>query len=143
MSELRPFMRYPAFDLIAARQASGFWYVGTPYTDYPLGLEAAAIYAALLTGLLFRHGIQAYSPIAHCHWIAIHLGIDPKNGRFWMQSTASIRRQAHGLIVVEMATWERSRGLTAEREQFEREGKPVYALNRVALRGLVMGLQKE
>lgn len=130
------------FDLAEVCAATGFWYVGTPYTDYPLGLEAAARNAALVTGLLMRQGVEAYSPIAHYHCVAVHAGIDPKDGKLWMQLTASVRRLSCGLIVVEMQGWRSSRGLIAERGEFLREGKPVYYLDRVALKRLIADLKR-
>lgn len=122
--------------------SSGYWYLGTPYTDYPLGLEKAFQYAALVAGILMRYDVEVISPIAHCHPIAVQTGIDPRNGRYWMRRTRSMRRHARGLIVVEMSGWTSSRGLTAEREEFSREGKPIYHLNRVALRRLVADLKE-
>jgi nucleoside 2-deoxyribosyltransferase len=134
-------MRAAGFDLQEVRQAPGFWYVGTPYTNYPEGLDAAAHYAAAITGALMSCGLQVYSPIAHCHPIAMSAGLDATAGKFWMKCTSAVRRAATGLIVVEMLTWEQSSGLTAEREEFSLEGKPVYHLNRVALARLVQGLK--
>lgn len=125
------------FDLTEARRVQGFWYLGTPYTNYPGGLNEAFELAACLTGVLSALELDVYSPIAHCHPVALHGGIDPRKGRFWMLRTAPVRRASCGLIVAELASWQESEGLTAEREEYSREGKPVYHLNRVALRRLI------
>lgn len=127
-------------DAAELRGVAGFWYVGTPYTDYAGGMEAAFRLAAAATAVLTAHEIDCYSPIAHCHPVALHGGLDPRDGGFWMRRTEPIRRAACGLIVVEMRGWGESRGLTAERQEFHIEGKPIYHLNRVALAALVKGL---
>lgn len=52
-------------------------YLGSPYSLYPAGLDQACIDACKIAARLLTKGITVYSPIAHCHEIAIAGGIDP------------------------------------------------------------------
>lgn len=54
-----------------------YWYLASPYSKYPAGIEAAFQDICKQTALLIRHKIPVYSPIAHTHPVAIHGEIDP------------------------------------------------------------------
>lgn len=131
-----------AWSIDFMRSAPGFWYVATPYTHYPFGLAAAWRHAAQVASILTAHRLAVYSPIAHhCEPTTLAPTLDLSLQAFWMAITAPVRRAACGLIVVELAGWDASDGVSDERKEFYREGKPVYHLNRVVLRELVAGLR--
>lgn len=104
---------------------TGYWFLGTPYTHYPTGLASAYVAACRQTGLLLKAGVQVFSPIVHCHAVADILGMNKTDLAIWLPACAGLRAAAGGLIVCRLASWERSTGLAAEREEFERAGKPV------------------
>jgi Domain of unknown function (DUF1937) len=104
---------------------AGFWYLGTPFTKYPEGHEAAFRMACHQAALLLRAGIIVYSPIAHTYPIAIHGGFDVTHGVAWVTFDAPLMAAAHGIIICKMAGWDTSHGVTHERETFEAAGKPV------------------
>lgn len=104
---------------------SGFYYLATPYSKYPHGIEAAFRLAAENTAHLIRAGVPIYSPIAHTHPIAIHGGIDPLDHSIWLPADEPLMRAAKGLIVLMAETWEESYGISVEIAEFKAERKPI------------------
>lgn len=115
--------------LPALQVPNGFWYVGTPYSRYPGGLEKAFVMACEQVGVLLRAGLSAYSPIAHTHPVAMVCHIDPLDHDIWMPADRPMMLAAVGLVVVKAPGWEASRGLTEEIREFEAAGKPIVSMN--------------
>lgn len=133
---------YDSFNLSEVKAASGYWYLGTPYTRFHAGTLEAYLLAAQLSSVLSVHGVEHFCPIAqHCNPATRAPGLDLLDVDFWMTITASVRRHSCGLIVGAFKGWKESQGLQQEGFEFEREGKPVYALNRVALKRLIAGIK--
>lgn len=107
----------------------GYWYVGSPYSKYTEGLDAACSDVCKVMAWLLSHKIPCFSPIAHTHPIAVHGGIDPRDHSFWLPADLPMMKGAHGLIVAEMDGWEESYGVNWEMEQFKIMGKPIWYLN--------------
>lgn len=103
-------------------------YVGTPYTRYPAGIEAAFEGACKITARLLQEGLRVYSPIAHTHPIAIHGKIDPLDLNVWLPFDAAIMGKSDAMIVAQMDTWNQSTGVRHEVETFRAAGKPVFYL---------------
>lgn len=110
-----------------------FWYLGSPYSSYRWGLDAACRKASALAASLTFAGIPVFSPIAHSHALAEYGALDPLDHDFWMTADAPFMRAAGGLIVAEMAGWRDSAGLAMEIEVFDRAGKPVVYLDDLTL----------
>lgn len=111
----------------------GYWYVGTPYSKYAGGIEAAFKAACEITGRLIVKGIPVFSPIAHSHPIAEHAGIDPMSHAIWLEADRPLMEAAHGMIVVMLPGFAESHGVAHEVEYFTKAGKPVYWLDPGAL----------
>ena len=103
----------------------GDWYLGTPYSKYPGGIEEAFICACRQAAFLVRAGIPVYSPIAHTHPIAVYGGIDPLDHRIWLPADRPKMDQSRGLIICKMPTWGQSDGIQHEKATFRAAGKPV------------------
>lgn len=103
-----------------------FWYLATPYSRYPDGLEEAFKIACKAAGLLIEAKVRVYSPIAHTHPIAIHAGIDPKAHDIWLPADQPFMDAARGLIVLRAASWEISYGIGEEIKEFTKIGKPIH-----------------
>lgn len=103
-------------------------YVGTPYSKYPSGIEAAFVDACKLTARLLREGLKVYSPIAHTHPIAIHGEIDPYDHGVWLPFDGAMMDKSEAMIVAMMSGWESSYGVRHEIQVFIEAGKPVYFL---------------
>jgi hypothetical protein len=109
-------------------------YLATPYTKYLDGdINAAFDEAARLAGLLMLTGIQIYSPIVHCHPIALRAAIDPLNVEFWLANQAIMMARSDVLIVAEIEGWQESRGIAHEIKTFRATGKPVFYCNPATL----------
>ncbi|MGB6080251.1 MAG: DUF1937 family protein [Xanthobacteraceae bacterium] len=104
-------------------------YVGSPYTKYPTGIEAAFATVCSLMGKLLAQGLNAYSPIAHTHPIAFHGRIDPLDHQFWLAYDAAMMAKSDAMIVAMMDGWEMSYGVRHEIETFQVANKPVFFLN--------------
>ncbi len=107
----------------------GLAYLATPYSKYPLGIEQAYIDASNLAARLLLAGINAYSPIAHSHSLAIYGDIDPHNHNIWLPFDKTIMRVCDTLLFAQMNGWQDSYGMRMELEFFQRQQKPIFDLN--------------
>lgn len=103
-----------------------FYYLATPYSKYPAGIDAAFRDACLNAALLIRAGIPVFSPIAHTHPIAMEGEIDPFDHSVWLEADKAFMDAAKAIIVCQMEGWETSYGVRVEIEEFQQAGKPVY-----------------
>lgn len=105
-----------------------YYYLATPYSKYPEGIEAAFIAACKITAKLIAAGTPVYSPIAHTHPVAIHGGMDPLDHNIWLPADKPLMDGALGLIVAKLPSWESSYGISVEIEAFKKAGKPIRYL---------------
>jgi hypothetical protein len=108
-------------------------YLGTPYSKYPAGIEAAFCDAAALTSRLLVAGVKVYSPIAHTHPIAIYGKLDPYDHKIWLPFDQAIMNAAKAMIVAKMEGWDTSFGIKHEIEYFTGARKPVFYLDPITL----------
>lgn len=104
-------------------------YLATPYSKYPAGIEAAFRDASKYAARLMQSGVKVYSPIAHTHPLAVHGGVDPLDHSIWLPFDEAMMIAADAICVLQMETWEASKGIAYEIEFFQKAGKPVYFLN--------------
>lgn len=104
-------------------------YLATPYTKYSTGLERAFVEACKLAGRLIQAGVHVYSPIAHCHPIAIHGGIDPLDQTLWLDLDRAMLHACRTLIVAHMDGWQQSTGVAHEVGFFELRHRPIFDLD--------------
>lgn len=106
-----------------------YWYLASPYSKFPQGLDAAFRAVSENAALLVRNKIPVYSPIAHTHPIAIFGGMDPLDHSIWLPADEPFMRGARGLIVLRMATWEASYGIGEEIKEFRTADKPIIYMD--------------
>lgn len=106
-------------------------YLGTPYTKYPHGIHAAFNDAAELMAELIRDGLRCYSPIVHCHPIAIHGNLDPLDHKIWLPFNSVMMRKSDAFLIAMMESWEDSTGIQLEIVSFRVRQTPVFYLNPV------------
>lgn len=109
------------------------YYMASPYTRYHEGIWQAYKEAARIAGKLAAAGLNVYSPIVHCHPLAVYGGIDPLNHQFWMKADAPFVAICEGLIVAKMPGWQESKGVTFEVQEFVTVRKPIYFLDPATL----------
>lgn len=119
----------PAGSLAAVRAAPGYWYVASPYSKYPAGIQAAFVDICKVTAALLREGISVFSPIAHSHPVAMAGEIDPLNYSVWLPTNEALMDAAHGIIVVQMVGWDDSYGVGIEIKRFAAAGKSIIYLD--------------
>lgn len=106
-----------------------YYYLATPYTKYPRGLDAAYAEACGHAAWLISKGVPVFSPIAHTHGIAEQSDVDAKDGNYWLKADEPFMANAKGIIVVKMEGWDESAGVKHEIEYFQREGRPIVYLD--------------
>ena len=121
--------RAAGWQSITEMAGDGFWYLGTAYTKYPGGLDAAHSVACRAVGRLWNQGVPCMSPIAATHVPGILVGPDLKDPLFWQTVDAPFVRAAMGLLVLHMDGWHKSDGLAGEIEAFTEAGKPIVGLS--------------
>lgn len=107
----------------------GYWYLATPYSKYPLGLEMAFQHACIAAAELVNRGVRLYCPIAHTHPIAEYGEIEPRNHEIWLPLDKPLMDAARGLIVVKMPSWHESYGIKVETKTFREADKQVHYLD--------------
>jgi hypothetical protein len=105
-----------------------FWYLASPYSKYPDGIEAAFKEVSKGAAWLISKGVKLYCPIAHTHPIAIHGGMNPLDHEIWLPADTPFMNTAMGLLVYQMPTWQDSYGISVEIEMFKQQEKPVEYL---------------
>lgn len=118
----------PTISLLTLTTAHPFWYLASPYSKYPGGIEAAFKEICIVAGKFIEAGVRVYSPIAHTHPIAVYSEMDPMDHDIWIPADAPFMELACGLIIVMMETWDESRGIEIENDAFVRAGKPIYLM---------------
>lgn len=108
---------------------SGLFYLATPYSKYPGGIDEAFKMACRAAGALLRSGVPVYSPIAHTHPIAIYSEIDPFDHDIWLPFDEAIMSHACGILVYRADGWETSKGISHEIAFFVRAGKPIIEID--------------
>jgi hypothetical protein len=103
---------------------AGFYYLATPYSKFPGGKEAAFRLACRAAAQCYAEGILVFSPIAHCHPIAMvaDLGTDYRQ---WQAFAEAMLRASLGMIIVRMEGWDVSDGVEAETNWCVRNNKPI------------------
>lgn len=102
-----------------------FIYLGQPYTHAKAAIREQRYFnAARYTASQLRIGQHIYSPIVHCHQLAIDFEL-PKNFEFWRDYNFSMLRMAKSMHILQMPGWEESLGLNAEIELAETLSIPI------------------
>lgn len=104
------------------------YYLATPYSKYPQGLEAAYEEACRLSGEFVRAKKAVYCPIAHTHGIAKHGKLDPYDTGWYLFDEPEILLSG-GLVVAMMEGFEVSRGVNQEIVYAKSLGLPLYTLD--------------
>jgi len=105
------------------------YYLATPYSLYPEGLERAFVEASRIAGILMKRGLVVFCPIAHTHPISIYGEIEKVDHDFWLNQDIALLDRTDALLVVKMPGWDKSHGVRVEIDHAEKTGKPVSYLS--------------
>jgi nucleoside 2-deoxyribosyltransferase len=103
-------------------------YLASPYTQYELGLSQAFRDIAKIAGALISRGVSVYSPIAHCHPIAVYGGVHPAAHEIWMKIDTKMMAACDALCIARLPGWDKSAGVAMEALEFFSQKKPIYHL---------------
>lgn len=91
-------------------------YLATPYSDEDPQVEAVRFFEVTrVAALLIKSNVIVFSPISHCHPMAIMHNL-PKDWNFWYSFDKSFIKWADEVHVLMQEGWEESRGVQAEIE---------------------------
>lgn len=102
----------------------GYIYLGSAYSKYEAGHDAASRVAADAAARLMAAGLCIFAPIPHGHTITL-AGDLPKDWKFWKKQCDPMIAAASAIVVLTMAGWKESVGLQYEIGEFARQGKPI------------------
>ncbi len=104
-----------------------YYYLVSPYTKFPLGIEAAWYLACEESARLIAAGLPVYSPIAHGHAISVHGGclIDEHDWKRWIELDEIVIAQSRGVIILRAESWKLSDGIRHERDIANDLKKPI------------------
>ncbi len=113
----------------------GYWYLCTPYSKWPHGLEDANQVAQQLTALLMEHRVPVFCPIAHTHGISKFVTqVDKRDFDFWLSADKPLVDSAYGVLVADLTGWRESRGVVQEIGWARDAKKPLWLLSPGTLR---------
>lgn len=100
-------------------------YLASPYThESSIVRELRFRVAERHVAELLRAGFYVYSPIVHCHSLAVKYSL-PKDFEFWMAYNAAMLEQASELDVLMLPGWMQSRGVKGEMELAESSNQNI------------------
>lgn len=108
-------------------------YLATPYTNFADGIEIAFREAARICAALLQCGVESYSPIAHCHPMAIHGDLDALDRDFWLRYQETMMQRCDVLIVAQMKGWKDSLGIQHEINFFLARKRVIFTLDPVSM----------
>lgn len=108
-------------------------YLATPYTNYPDNIEMAFREASRIAAVLLLAGVEVYSPIAHCHPLAVHGDIDALDRDFWLRYQETFMARCDVLIVAKMKAWSESIGIAHEIKFFIERKRAIFMLEPVTM----------
>ena len=73
---------------------------------------------------LLKRGVAVYSPIVHCHFMAIQHDL-PGDFDFWLWFNKIMITQSNCFAVLTLAKWEHSKGIWGEYKIATELGKPI------------------
>jgi len=104
---------------------NGYFYLASPYSNYPGGREKAFTEVSKAAGKLLKAGVHIFCPISHSHPICENSDIRVDEYDVWLPADQPFMEGAIGCIVLKMETWEMSQGVLHEIEYFTKAGKPI------------------
>lgn len=104
-------------------------YMGSPYSKFKRGLEAAFFEASCITAKLVCMGINVYSPIVQTHPIAVYGRLNPLDHSLWLKFDQAIMSKSDAMLIAKMQGWEDSYGIAEEIKYFRGAGRPIYYLD--------------
>jgi len=113
-----------------------FIYLASPYTHTQQSvMQMRHDVVARLTAELLRAGEFIYSPIVHCHELAVKYDL-PRDISFWENYNRAMLSQARELRILQLPGWKNSNGIAFEIGVAKQHGIPITFIEPRNNRGL-------
>ncbi len=99
-------------------------YLASPYTGTPAEMEDRYQQVLEHTAWMLNKRIWVYSPIVHCHLLALRYSL-PKTAGYWKDYNYNMLVPAIELRVLKLDGWESSAGITNEVDFADELDMPV------------------
>lgn len=109
------------------------WYLASPYSKYANGIEAAFRDISEQAGWLANNGVFVFSPIAHTHPIATYGKLDHYDYDLMLAWDKLMIDRCDGMLICMLPGYDTSYGVAWEKEQFEKQGKPIVYISPFAI----------
>jgi hypothetical protein len=107
-------------------------YLASPYSHpEPAMMDLRYCEARDALAWLLNRQIWAYSPIVHCHDLAL-IHQMPTDAEFWREYNETMLRSASALLVLTIDGWSKSKGIAGEIAFAKMLGLPVQCLDPIA-----------
>lgn len=108
-----------------------YTYLASPYSGTVDQQNDRYYQVMTATSQLLTSGLAVYSPITHCHHMAVEHKL-PGNIEFWHWFDKIMITQSNCFAMLTLPGWEKSSGIRAEYKIAKKLGKPIvfYKLNR-------------
>ena len=89
-------------------------YLASPYSHPDSAvMDSRHNEACKACAIMMNAGLVVYSPIAHCHFIAVRYGL-PRVWSFWKRFDTEMISKADEVLVLQLEGWQDSEGIKAE-----------------------------
>lgn len=103
-------------------------YLASPYSHPDVKIRHVRLLSAMeATAWLLKQGTWVYSPIVHCHDLALRHDL-PKEFDFWQHYNRAMLTPATALYLLNTSGLAESKGVKAELEYAIRDGKLIHVL---------------
>ncbi len=104
-------------------------YLATPYSDPDPAIQQSRFEVVnRVAGDLMREGFLVFSPITHCHSIALVSDL-PKDWKFWKEIDLAFILWVDEVYVLRQDGWKESIGVTAEIKIAKELNKPIIYID--------------
>ena len=104
-------------------------YLASPYTGTQHEMRKRYGLALRATASLIAEKIWTYSPIVHCHEMAVLYNM-PRDIDFWREYDTDTVHTCRELYVLQIPGWQESAGVAYEMRLAEKYNKPIRYLER-------------
>jgi hypothetical protein len=89
-------------------------YVASPYSDPDVSVQRDRyLETSYVVAQLMIQRLAVFSPIVHCHEIALRYNL-PGDAKYWQEYNTSFLRRANALYIVCLPGWKHSKGVRQE-----------------------------
>jgi len=116
-------------DIFPNHPKGGYLYLASVFRKHPDGLVNAYLEAQEAQAVLWKAGVNVFSPIACFFPTAQMHGIHLTDHDWWLAHDRPYMLGARGLIVLKQPNWMKSDGIGEEMAFFKQRNSPIFSLD--------------